>query len=50
MLDGCSKNPVVSKTKEWASVSYDLFKLVTQKLTHRYFGIRINASSNDESE
>ena len=35
VLDDCSKNPVVSKTKEWASVSYDLFKLVTQKLTHR---------------
>jgi len=35
VLDGCSKNPLVLKTKEWASVSYDLVNLVIQILTHR---------------
>jgi len=37
-LDGYVKNPVVFKTKEWASVSCDLVNLITQIRTHRYLG------------
>lgn len=38
VLDGCSKNPVVSKTKESDSVCCDLINVVTQILTHRQTG------------
>ena len=34
VLDGCSKNPVVLKTKERGIASCDLVNLVTQQLTH----------------
>jgi hypothetical protein len=35
VLDGCSKNPLVSKTNERDGVCYDFVNLVTQMLTHR---------------
>ena len=35
VLDGCSKIPLVLKTKERASICCDLVSLDTQILTHR---------------
>ena len=38
VLDGCSKYPLVMKTKDLGNTSRDLVNLVTQILTHRYLG------------
>ena len=37
VLDGCSKNPVVLKTKEWVSTSFKSTNLLTHFLTQRHW-------------
>lgn len=38
VLHGCSKIPLVLKTKEWVSSSSNYIKSTTQNATHRYLG------------